>query len=57
MSAQTYLGDAVYVHTDGDYVVLTANPGGNEQTIYLEPDVLEQLRYYVAMIPAAEATP
>lgn len=55
-AAKTYLGDAVYADWNGYHVVLTANPGGDEQTIYLEPEVLEGLARYVAAL-SAEATP
>jgi len=50
MADQTYLGDAVYASFDGYYIALTANPGGNEQTIYLEPAVWESLRRFVEAI-------
>jgi hypothetical protein len=36
---EVYLGDAVYAAFDGHYVRLTANPGGDEQRIYLEHEV------------------
>jgi len=43
-----YLGDGVYIRFDGMGYVLTAENGLNvTDTIYLEPDVLENLIVYV----------
>ena len=44
-----YLGDAVYVETDGDQIVLTTENGTNRATnlIVLEHDVWQALKSFV----------
>jgi len=45
---KTYLGDAVYVEFDDDYVKLTTEYGTRViNTVYLEPAVLEEFLAFI----------
>lgn len=46
MDNETYLGDAVYVSFDG-WMLKLRTDDGNNQVIYLEPQVYGQLERYV----------
>lgn len=46
---EQYLGDAVYVAFDGEYIVLRTGDG-NAQVIYLEPGVVNRLLEYIEEI-------
>lgn len=43
---KTYLADGVYADNDGFQIVLTADSGGQTNTIYMEPNVFEALLRY-----------
>jgi hypothetical protein len=47
-----YLGDGVYAGFDGYHVILTTQHGESRPNniIYLEPDVIEQLRQYLGTL-------
>ncbi len=45
-AGETYLGDAVYASFDG-YQICLRTGDGNNQVIYLEPGVMNQLFEYV----------
>jgi len=48
---QQYLGDSVYVRSDGSLICLfTDNGYGPRETIYLEPEVYEALRDFAKQI-------
>jgi len=48
---KAYLGDGAYVDYDGDRLVLTAENGiSATDTIYLDPDVWENLKSYVELL-------
>ena len=48
MPKKVYLGDSVYVDTDGYGLTLTTENGyGPSNTIYLEPEVFDSLVKYV----------
>lgn len=53
MSSKIYLGDSVYVDSDGYGVTLTTENGdGPSNAIYLEPSVYEALTRYVQKLLA-----
>lgn len=46
--SRCYLGDSVYVEYDGyDVIICTNNGRGDENTIYLNPDVIKRLLEYL----------
>ena len=48
MTRKTYLGDSVYVESDGYHLILTTENGyGPTNTILLEPEVYNALVQYV----------
>lgn len=48
---ERYLGDSVYACVDGDVLCLyTKNNDESENTIYLEPEVIDALNNYVEWI-------
>jgi hypothetical protein len=49
MNNETYLGDAVYASFDG-YQIKLRTGDANNQVIYLEPGVYEQLKKFVASL-------
>lgn len=54
---KTYLGDSVYVSTDGSGLILTTDNGLPEDpsnSIYIEPEVWTALQLYVGRIAAAK---
>ncbi len=51
MKMKQYLGDGVYAAWDGFAIVLTTEDGISAQnTIYLEPQVVEALQRYIKTI-------
>lgn len=51
MAKPEYLGDSVYIDTDGFYLVLTTDNGeGATSTIYLDPSVYAALVDYVSRL-------
>lgn len=42
-----YLGDGVYADFDGFHIVLTANDGDSDNTIYLDETVMSGLLRYI----------
>ena len=46
-----YLGDSVYMSTDGFHIVLTTENGyGPSNTIFLEPDMIDRIKEYVCWL-------
>lgn len=41
-----YIGDGVYVEWDGFGITIRANSPNNEESVYLEPSVLESLNNF-----------
>jgi hypothetical protein len=56
MIPKEYLGDSVYATSDGYGITLTTENGfGPSNEIYLEPEVLEALNRYAALVRAESA--
>jgi len=55
MNKKVYLGDSVYAQYYGEYIILTTENGyGPTNTIYLEPDVYDNLVAYVEALGSNE---
>ena len=44
MTERQYLGDDVYIEFDGDGFILSTTPESQENFIYVEPEVWENLK-------------
>lgn len=51
---KTYLGDGVYGDVENGMLKLTADGHDGEQVIYLEPEVLDALNRWAAMLRQRE---
>lgn len=54
---KSYLGNSVYVTTDGHGIIITTEnglPGDPSNSIYLEPEVWSALQLYVGRLAAAQ---
>lgn len=57
MSKRQYIGDSVYADNDGYSLILCTNNGyQDENTIYLEPEVVENLLAYLQVLHNVKIT-
>lgn len=54
--SETYLGDGLYVSSDGYQIKLRAPRMGGDHEIFLEPDVLKSFLDYVDKLNSPEVT-